>query len=78
MFIDQVFVDHLLCCCRKDSIKQPAVHPIMQQLQRSKSLLAQLDIIDYLLYDAYSNHVTSSKKLQGWQGSIVTIVIYNV
>jgi hypothetical protein len=35
-FIDPAFVNHLHSCCRKDSNKQPAVHPIVQQPQRSK------------------------------------------
>jgi hypothetical protein len=60
-FIDLAFVTHLLCCWRKDSNKQPAVHPIVQQPQRSKKLLDQMDFLDYLLYDVYSDHVTASE-----------------
>jgi hypothetical protein len=40
---------------------EPAVHLIVQQPQRSIKLLAQMDFLDYLLYDAYSNHITASE-----------------
>jgi hypothetical protein len=36
LIIDQAFVNHLHSGCRKDSNKQPDVHPIMQQPQISK------------------------------------------
>jgi hypothetical protein len=48
-FIDQAFVNHLHYGCRKDSNKKSAVlpvHPIVQQPQRSKWLLAQMNSID--------------------------------
>jgi hypothetical protein len=46
-FIDQAFVNHLHLCCRKDSNKQPAVQSIVQQPQRFKLFLAQMDFLDY-------------------------------
>jgi hypothetical protein len=35
LMIDPAFAHHLHCGCRKDSYKQPAVHPIMPLPQRS-------------------------------------------
>jgi hypothetical protein len=66
--IDQAFVNHLHSCCRKGANKQPAVHPIMQQPEGSKKLLAKIDFLDYLLYDAYSNHVTASESFSIMNG----------
>jgi hypothetical protein len=69
-FIDQVCVNHLHSGCRKDSNKQPAVHPILQQPQRSKYLLAQMDFLDHLLYDAYSYSVTASESFSITDGYV--------
>jgi hypothetical protein len=54
----------------EDSNKQPAVHPILQQPQRSKYLFAQMDFLDCLLYDAYSYHVTASESFSITNGYI--------
>jgi hypothetical protein len=69
-FIGLAFVNHLHKGCRKDSYKQSAVHPIVLLPQRSKQILAQMNFVDYLLYDAYSNHVIVSESFSITSGYI--------
>ena len=80
-FIDPAFVDHLHHGCRRFSNKHSDMHPIVQRPQKSKleHLLAQMDPWDYLLYDAYTDHITASESFSitnGYMRTHSTFIIH--